>query len=98
MFAYKMFKEGDDTLLAICDSDIIGQDFEEGEISIHVSDNFYSEKECKKDEAVKLAKKATIVNAVGNEIVSLLVNEKIVNKTSVLKIGKVLHAQVVSLV
>jgi hypothetical protein len=96
MFSYKMFREGEDVLLAICDADIVGKHFQEGELTIALAENFYSEKECKKPEAVKLAKEATIINAVGNDIVNLLIDEKIVNRSNVLKIGKVLHAQVVS--
>ena len=97
MFSYKVFKEGDDVLLAICDTDIVGQNFEQGDLGIHVSKNFYSESECKKAQALKLIKEATIINAVGNEIINLLIDENIVHKDNVLKIGKVLHAQVVSM-
>lgn len=95
-FSYKLFREGNDTLLAICDAGIVGKRFGDGEIEIHISEDFYSEKECKDKEAVRLAKEATIINAVGNDIVSLLINEKIVSKSNVLRVGDVLHAQVVT--
>ena len=97
MFSYKIFQQQDEVLLAICDKEILDKDFSEGEMSINVSNDFYSDKECEKNEAVELIKNSTIINAVGNQIIDLLLNENIINKSNVIRIGDVKHAQVVSL-
>ncbi len=95
MFSYRLFEQGEEKLLAICDKDVLGKDFSEGEVSIEVND-FYSDKNCEKEEAIDLVKNATIINAVGNEIIDLLVNENIINKSNVIRIGDVMHAQIVA--
>jgi hypothetical protein len=95
-FSYRLFREGGDVLLAISDATIIGKTFEEGELNITVSRDFYSEKLCDEDEAVKLIRKATIVNAVGKEIISLMLSKKLLESGMILKIAGVPHAQVVT--
>lgn len=94
MFSYNVLEQGNDVLLAICDYKILDKTFESGEISMTVSE-FYKGKKCTDKQVSTLAKKSTIINAVGNEIVKLLVDKNIVDESSVLKIGGILHAQVV---
>lgn len=96
MFSYKVFKTGNDVLLAICDDEILGKTFSAGEIEITVSE-FYKGGKCNEAEALKLVRKATIINAVGNRIIKLLAEKNMVSSDSVLKIGDVLHAQVVAM-
>ncbi|HLC68107.1 MAG TPA: DUF424 family protein [archaeon] len=97
MFSYKLFETGDDKLLAVCDANILGKTFTEGDLTLHVSKDFYGEKKSDAAAVLKIAKKSTIINAVGNDIVQLLIDKKIVNEESVIQIGKVRHAQVVSI-
>ena len=42
LFSYRIFRTGNDVLLAVCDSDLLGKSFEEGEMQIEVTD-FYRE-------------------------------------------------------
>ena len=97
MFSCKVFSEGNDVLLALCDKDILGKTFDGDDITITVSKDFYGESDCTKVQALKLAKKSTIINAVGNKAVKLLIGAKIVDESSVIQIGGVAHAQVVVL-
>ena len=96
MFSYNVFKHGDETMLAICDFKILDKTFESGQVSITVSE-FYKGNECDEKVAVKLVNKATIINAVGNDIVRLLIERDVVDDSNVLKIGGVMHAQIVSM-
>lgn len=96
MFSYNVFRQNSDILLAICDADVLGKTFKSREIEITVSD-FYRGEECSEKEALKLARNATIINAVGNKIIRLLIEKEIVDTPAVLKIGGVSHAQVVSI-
>ena len=93
-FVYKSYHKGSDKLLAIADASILGKAFTEKELQINVSEDFYHEKECNEKEALELIKEATIINAVGNNIVSLIVNNKIAEKENILYIGEVAHAQI----
>jgi hypothetical protein len=97
MFSYKIFKQGDDILLAISDSNIIGKTLREKELEIRINEDFYSEKICNDKEASVLIKNATIVNAIGEDIINLLLNEKFIEKENILKIGGVPHAQIITI-
>ena len=94
VYSYNLFKEGEDVLLAICDKNILGKTFESNDLQITVNE-FYKGKECTAKEALEIARKVTIINAVGNKIISLLIENEIVNKDMILKIGSVSHAQVI---
>ena len=96
-FVYKSYKKGNERLLAIADAAIVGKELSEKELQINVSENFYHEKECDEKEALKLIKEATIINAVGNNIISLIINNKIAEKENILYIGEVAHAQIFTL-
>ncbi len=95
-FSYRVFRQGGEVLLAISDADIIGMTFSEGDLEITVSKEFYSGSECDEKEAVRLARSSTIVNATGRRIVGLLEENGLVDKKMVLHIGRVPHAQIVS--
>ncbi|MDI6721035.1 MAG: DUF424 domain-containing protein [Candidatus Aenigmarchaeota archaeon] len=96
IFAYRIFDAGPDRMLAICDKPLIGRKFEEGELNIYVSEEFYFEKECDGKKAVELAKSSTIVNAVGEGIVNLLAKNNFIDEKFVLQISGVPHAQIVA--
>lgn len=97
MFSYKMYEQAGEKLLAVCDEDALGKTFGSGDLEIEVSD-FYRGSICGPTEILKITQKSTIINAVGNEIVKLLIKNKLVDKSSILTIGGVMHAQVVAIV
>ncbi len=96
MFSYRVYEQGSDKLLAVCDADILGKSFSSGELQIEAGD-FYKGDKCDAKKAVELAKKSTIINATGNEIVRLLIKNRLADRGSALEIGGVLHAQVVAI-
>ena len=96
MFSYKVYKSNEDVMLAISDTYLIGKRFEENDMQLKVPEDFYSGSTCDRNEAVKLIKDATIINAVGNNIISLMIEKNLIEKDRVLKIGGVPHAQIVS--
>lgn len=93
-FSYKIYNESEELLLAIADSAILGKTFEEGEIQLTVSE-FYDGNKCDKNKALTLIKDATIINAVGKDIIDLLKQEDIIDKNFILKINGIPHAQVI---
>mgnify|MGYP001603831595 CR=1 FL=1 len=96
-FSYRLFEQGSDTLLAISDADIVGKTIRGGELEVVVSKDFYSGKACGENEAIAMAKKATIVNAMGKVIINLLSEKGLVDKEMVLMIGDVPHAQLIAI-
>ena len=95
MFDYKVFKIGGDILLAIADSSLVGKKFSEGDLLLEVKEDFYCESRCSEKEALRLAKSATIVNAVGKQIVSLLSSKGMIDPGNVITIEKIPHAQII---
>ena len=80
-------------MLAICDSDILGKKFEEGDRQLDLAGRFYHGKETSKDEIVALLRDVYIINAVGKESVGFLVEQNMVDKEKVLTISGVPYAQ-----
>jgi hypothetical protein len=95
-FSYRIYKHDAEIILAIADFSVLGKTFHEGEMEFTVSD-FYRDKICDEKEALKLIRSATIVNAVGKDIVDLLAREKHVNKDTILSVAGVPHAQIISI-
>lgn len=83
-------------LLAICDENILGKTFNDDRLEITVSE-FYSGKRCDEKTAIKLAQKATIINAIGKNIINILIEKKLVDASSVIKVCGTPHAQVISI-
>lgn len=96
-FSYNMLEQGNDRLLAISDLSILGKTFEEGELCLTVSKDFYHHKDCGEKKAVELIRNATIVNAVGRSIITLMIKEKMISRKSVLEINGIPHAQIVTI-
>ncbi len=97
MFAFKVYEKDGEVLLAVADSDIVGKKFEEGDICIDVDKNFYFDKRCEESKIKDMIENSTIVNAVGNKIVSLLLKSGLIKDGNVLSINGVMHAQIVKI-
>ena len=80
-------------LVAVCDRDVLGETFENGEISITVTEEFYGGDEVDEDAVVDSLTRATIANLVGSRAVELAVEQGFVDEANVLDIGATRHAQ-----
>ena len=94
-FSYKTYRQGADVLLAISDSAIVGKTLKTAHASIDVS-GFYKGEECGERKALELIRGATIVNAIGQDVVALMLGNKLLDKSMVLEIAGVPHAQIIS--
>jgi|APFre7841882654_1041346.scaffolds.fasta_scaffold68355_2 hypothetical protein len=82
-------------VLALCDKDILGKKFEDSKRVLDLSSNFFKGAEMPKDGAMALIKKAYSLNAVGEESVDLAIECGAVEKTHVIFVKKIPHAQTV---
>lgn len=94
MILLKIHNEG---LISLCDSDLIGKKFEEGELQLDVSKRFYNGKKASKKEIVSALKDAKTANIVGDESIKFALDEKIITKETVKEIDGVPHAQIFTL-
>ena len=73
----------EDSVVAVCDADILGKKFFENDLVVDVDSDFFGGKPASSDEVVDAVQGATSVNAVGNEVVGLLVERGVVSSIGV---------------
>ena len=93
-FSYKVHRTGSDTLLAVTDSDIVGKSFSDKSREIMINPDFYEEKKGDAGTVAKLAKEATIINAIGKKAVDLLIDKGVVKSEETTEVCGLPHAQV----
>ena len=82
-------------VVAICDSDLIGKKFEEKNLQLDLSSNFYKGEEKSEEDVKELVKEPCIVNVVGQKSIDCLLELGIVEKESIIKIDNVPHVQAI---
>ncbi|QCS44133.1 DUF424 domain-containing protein [Natrinema versiforme] len=80
-------------LVAVCDEDVLGETFEEGELSLTVTEEFYGGDAVDEDAVVESLSRAAVANIVGTRAVELAVEEGFVDEANVLEVDQTLHAQ-----
>ncbi|HTZ42123.1 MAG TPA: DUF424 family protein [Candidatus Omnitrophota bacterium] len=74
-------------VVAVCDSELLGKRFEEGDFQLHVKESFYKGEEKSEKETVKflerMAKEDATFNIVGEKSVSAALKAGIINEDSV---------------
>ena len=80
-------------LVSVCDPDVLGETFEDGEVSLTVDPEFYDGEEVDEDAVVDSLARATVANIVGTRSVRLAIDHGIVDEENVLEIDSTLHAQ-----
>ena len=94
-FTCKVHRSGDEVLVAIADSDIVGKEFSEKGNSLTISTDFYGEDRMGASDVLSAVKSATIVNALGQKTVELLVKSGIVKEKDVVRVFGLPHAQII---
>ena len=95
-FYFKIYRRGNDTILAVCDKEILGKKVEKGDVVLHAKREFYKGEEIGKS-VLKYFEEATIINLMGRKIVTLAIEHGWVEKENVLEIKGVMHAQIIKI-
>ncbi len=82
-FFARMTNYQNNTMLNICDAEFIGKTITEGELNMNITKNYYGDKPIDQEEAKILLQKASIINMVGNEIISMSVDLGIGSKNGI---------------
>ena len=96
-FYFKAHRHPEEVILAVCDEEILGQTFYEGDLRITVGEGFYGGDIIEEEELRTRLGTFTIINLVGNRVVDLAIAEGIVDPDAVMVVGGVKHAQAVTL-
>jgi hypothetical protein len=73
-YSVRIFDYQKKTMLNMCDAELIGKDVVDGELKIHISENYYGKQIVDKAEAISLLSSASMLNLVGKETISLAIN------------------------
>ncbi len=83
-------------LVSVADADVVGETFEESDVSITVTEEFYGgddAAEVDADAVVESLTRATVANIVGERAVGVAVDAGLVDEDRVLHIDGTQHAQ-----
>lgn len=83
-----------ETVVAACDEDLLGTSLRVGEgFSVEVSRSFYGGILVEEGELERYLRQATIINLLGDSVVSYALSRGMVVKRAVVKVGGVSHVQ-----
>ena len=82
-------------MVAVCDDEVLGETFENGDVSLTVNEEFYGGEEVGEDDVIDSLARANIANIVGSRAVEIAVEAGIIDDDYVLEVGGTRHAQLV---
>ncbi len=91
----KVYDTGYGLLVSICDKEVFGKEFKEGEVVLKVSEPFYGGDEVPIETALEYLRNASIANIVGKNIVNAAIEAGLIHKDAILTVKGVPHAQLV---
>ena len=89
---------GEGLLVSVCDATCLGETYEEGAVSLDVTEAFYGGDDAEEvgaDSVVNSLARASVANIVGERSVSVAVDAGIIEEANVLSVDGTLHAQLV---
>lgn len=92
-FYMKIYRVEREVLVAVCDRSIRGKIFEEGDVRLEISEEFYGDELYTREEVAEALRHATIANLSGKESVALGIEVGIIDRDKVLRINGIPHAQ-----
>ena len=84
-------------ILAVCDNELLGKKFSEGEKQLDLSSDFYKGDDLTDEEVADLMRNADIINLAGQKSVALAIKEELLNSDEVIYIEGIPHAEVILL-
>ena len=87
----------DKIIIAICDEELLGKKFSEGDYTLNISKRFYDGEKKSEEELKDILKNFENINLVGKKIIKFATDMGILNKGSILKIDGIPHAQIIQI-
>lgn len=82
-------------IVAICDNDLIGKKFGEGNLQLDLSSSFYQGEEMSEKGVMESVKGCYVVNIVGEKSIKLAIKWGIVDKGNIIKIKNIPQVQAI---
>ncbi len=83
LYSVKIVSRNGNTMLNMCDSELLGKTISDGKIVMKINKNYYHDEYVEQEEAKELLEKSININLVGNESISLSLNLGIGSQQSV---------------
>jgi len=80
-------------LVSVCDADLLGEEFENGEVSLTVDAAFYDGDPADEEAVVASLARCSVANIVGTRAVGLAIDHGFVDEANVLDFDGARHAQ-----
>ena len=90
----KVHRYGGETIVAICDEELLGKELVHGELKIRIGEDFFGGELVEIERIAEYIRKASMVNVFGNKSVNELgkIYPKLIE--AAIEIGGVLHVQI----
>jgi len=95
MIYVKRHKAEEREIVAMCDEDLLGKTFEEGDLCLNVSVSFYRGELVDDEKAVTIMRNSDMLNLIGKDIVGLAVKNNLISSIHIIKIKGIPHAQLI---
>ncbi len=82
------------SVLAAADEELIGKTLTEGKISFHVSKTFYFDQKVNEKEFIEFLSQAGNINLVGENVIRIAQQQKMIPLTGGMRISNVPHVQI----
>jgi len=89
----KIHNRDGNVLIAICDSELLGKKFSEGNKQLDLTSTFYKGTEVDEKKLKEDIKRAYILNIVGKKSINFALKEGIIQKEHIITIQDIPHAQ-----
>lgn len=83
-------------LVSVCDADVLGESFENEQVSLTVTEEFYggdAAEDVDADAVVEGLRRATIANLVGDRCIDVAIEAGLIDEETVIDVGGTRHAQ-----
>ena len=80
-------------LVAVCDEGVLGETFEDGDLSLTVTEEFYGGDTVDERTVIESLARATVANIVGTHAIEVAIENGFVDEANVLEVGTTRHAQ-----
>jgi hypothetical protein len=94
-FNLKIYHAEGEVLVAVCDSELLGKRFIEGQLQLEVTAAFFGEEKASFEDVAQALEKATMANFVGERAVACAIGLQYVQAENVLRIRGIPCAQMV---
>jgi hypothetical protein len=82
-------------IIALCDSELLGKKFTQGDLQLDLTGGFYKGHEKPEAEILSVLDNAYIINAVGKTCIDFLLKNRLIEKQNIITIAAIPHAQCV---